>query len=379
MDHLVFRIVLAVAVLLTVCFESRTALADAPLTVGSNPPAIDPTHFPDQAHALVWRNWHLVEPATLAEVLSTGEANIHALAESMGLPAARPIPDDYHERMYITILRRNWHLVPYEQLLTLLDFTEDELAFALYEDDFLFIKLGSLKPAVEPVRYREPDPAARRRAADIQKLVEHHFGNALHEPAEPRFHFIDQLSDKTTAPPPPDDPAAHRADGLRFIYSYFALFGDPLAHADRDPFPDGLLARLADTVVNGVWLHVVLRDLAPGGEQFPEFGAGHEERLDNLNNLVQRANRYGIAIYLYINEPRAMPESFFESHPLLAGAPGHGGRAMCTSTPQVRQWLGDALTHVFREVPDLGGVFTITASENLTNCASHSNKNACPR
>jgi hypothetical protein len=37
------------------------------------------------------------------------------------------------------------------------------------------------------------------------------------------------------------------------------------------------------------------------------------------------------------------------------------------------------LTYVFKEVPDLGGVFTITASENLTNCASHGDQKSCPR
>jgi hypothetical protein len=52
---------------------------------------------------------------------------------------------------------------------------------------------------------------------------------------------------------------------------------------------------------------------------------------------------------------------------------------MCTSSPAVRKWLADSLTHVFKAVPDLAGVFTITASENLTNCASHGRSAACPR
>jgi hypothetical protein len=34
---------------------------------------------------------------------------------------------------------------------------------------------------------------------------------------------------------------------------------------------------------------------------------------------------------------------------------------------------------VFRAVPDLGGVFTITASENLTHCGSHGKRADCPR
>lgn len=73
-----------------------------------------------------------------------------------------------------------------------------------------------------------------------------------------------------------------------------------------DMYPDGLLQRLAEVGVDGVWLYGVLRELAPGGPRFPEFGAGHENRLANLRTLVQRAKKYGIGIYLYINEPRAM-------------------------------------------------------------------------
>ena len=53
--------------------------------------------------------------------------------------------------------------------------------------------------------------------------------------------------------------------------------------------------------------------------------------------------------------------------------------ALCTSHPAVRQWMSDALAHVFREVPDLAGVYTITASENLTNCASHGDWQSCQR
>ena len=40
-------------------------------------------------------------------------------------------------RGYITIIRRNWHLLPYEQLLELVQMTPEQLSFALREDDAL--------------------------------------------------------------------------------------------------------------------------------------------------------------------------------------------------------------------------------------------------
>jgi hypothetical protein len=95
--------------------------------------------------------------------------------------------------------------------------------------------------------------------------------------------------------------------------------------------------------------------------------------------LVTRAAKHGIGIYLYINEPRAMPDAFFANRPALRGVREGELTALCTSQPAVRQWLTSVLEHVFREVPGLAGVYTITASENLTNCASHGDWHSCER
>ena len=363
---------------LATCLIIARPLPAESLPVGSHPPALDYPHFPDRVHAVVWRNWQLVPPDRIAKVLGTDEANVRELATSMGLPAAGHVPERIQDRGFITIIRRNWHLLPYEQLLTLLDMSAEELAFSLREDDFLYIKLGSLKPKSAAVKYEKPSEEARRRAVRMKQTVQQHFGAGLHSRGEERFAFIDELSRTSGKAPPPI--AQTRADRpLRYIYSYFGVFGDPLLDAKSDPFPDGLLEKLAEQGVTGVWLHVVLRQLAPGGPNFPEFGVGHEQRLANLRRLVDRAQRYGIDIYLYINEPRAQPFAFFEDRPEMAGLTVGDHKLMCTSVPQVRQWIGDSLTHVFREVPNLGGVFTITASENPTNCAYGGNHLACPR
>jgi hypothetical protein len=80
-----------------------------------------------------------------------------------------------------------------------------------------------------------------------------------------------------------------------------------------------------------------------------------------------------------MNEPRAMPGSFFKNRPEMGGVREGEFTALCTSHPAVRQWMGEALAHVFRQVPGLGGVYAITASENLTNCASHGDWRSCGR
>lgn len=356
------------------CGESG---AGTVLPVGSEPAALAAEYFPDRVHEFVWRNWNVVEPAKVAQVLGTSVENVMALAASMGLPPAEAIPLEIKTRGYLSVLRRNWHLLPYSQLLELLETTPEQLDFRLREEDFLWIKLGSLKPKCEPLRYRAPDEAARRRADEIRRTVERDFADMLRLPVEPRFDFVRQLG----RPVPGYRPLAV-SDGsvaLRLVYSYLAVFGDPLRNPELDPYPDGFLQRLSSVGVNGIWLHVVLRDLAPGGGTFPEFGDGSAQRLANLRRLVERAARYGVSVFLYMNEPRSMPHAFFEKRPGLAGVRAEETTALCTSCPEVREWMSDALAHVFREVPGLGGIYAITASENLTSCASLGRWKDCGR
>jgi hypothetical protein len=164
----------------------------------------------------------------------------------------------------------------------------------------------------------------------------------------------------------------------RYLYPFFALYGDPLLEPDIDPFPDGYLERLGKAGVNGVWMPCLLNTLAPSAT-FPEFGQGWETRLANLARLVERSRRFGLKLYLYLNEPRAQPAGFFRRHPEMRGARQGEVYALCTSALAVRDWIADSLTHVFRQVPDLGGAFSITMSENLTNCFSHGTSATCPR
>lgn len=361
-----------------ILFPGDLGAAESILPQGEIRAALASPWFPDRSHEFVWRNWSAVEPAKLAKILGTSVEDVNAMAESMGLPPDAAAPPEMIERGYVTLIRRNWHLLPYAQLLELLDMTPERLDVMLREEDFLWIKLGSLKPQCEPLRYSPPNEAARNRAAEIRRIVEQDFGGALRQPAEPRFDFVRQLS----APAPSlasSQPGAEQALPVRLVYSYVAVYGDPLLNPKLNPYPDGLLQRLSSVGVNGVWLQGLLRDLAPGGEAFPEFGVGREQRMANLRALIERAAKYGVGVYLYLNEPRAMPAAFFEGRRDMAGVRESQLTALCTSQPAVRKWMGDALAYIFREAPGLSGVYVITASENLTNCASHGDWASCER
>jgi hypothetical protein len=164
----------------------------------------------------------------------------------------------------------------------------------------------------------------------------------------------------------------------RYLYPYFALYGDPLLETEVDPFPDGYLEKLARAGIDGVWMQCVLSNMARS-KAFPEFGQRADERLANLRKITARLARFGMRVFFYLNEPRSMPAEFFRGREGLRGASGRGVYAMCTSTPEVRGWIADTLAHIFAEAPEAGGVFSITASENFTNCHSHGRAETCPR
>jgi hypothetical protein len=351
------------------------ALPVTDLPKGGAPKPVGFPHFPDRLHAFVWRNWSLVPADKLAAVVGTTRSEILRLGRSMGLPRPPRITRSRQRRSYITILKRNWHVLPYEQLLALLDWTPEEMAFTLREDDFLYIKLGSLKPQCEPLKFSPPDAATSRRALEIARVIREEFPDGLAPEGEPLFDFVTQLS---KSPPASSRPKNDGRISPCFCYSYFALYGDPLLEPEADPYPDGYLARLAAVGVDGVWLQAVLYKLAP----FPwdaKQSDRSEERLGNLRRLVARARRHGMRVYLYLNEPRALPLRFFESRTVLKGSVEGDHASLCTSHPDVQKYLRDSIASIARAVPDLGGFFTISASENLTNCWSHGAGGKCPR
>lgn len=472
--------------------------------------ALEFPHFPTRMQAFVWRNWGLVPVGRLAAVLQATEAQIGEMAREMGLAFPQEADPRWLTRGYITIIRANWHLLPYGQLLQLLDWTETQLAFALKEDDFLWVKLGYLKPEAEELVYRPLTADEREQTVRLRERIAFHFpeqagdsaGEALGfrssidepfgflqrfrqvgetaagKPAaaaqplpdgialdaswriqySPGYTHVPKFAERFAAglerkwgirlgaPPAADAPSASAAPelrlevvpdaallaesheveatpqgiavravdepgllralqwierqmelrgapvlaegltrrstkfDLRYVYSYFAVYGDPLIDPELDPYPDELLERLSGLGVNGVWLQSVLYNLIPWDEA-PELSAGWERRLNGLRKLVDRAADYGIGIYLYYNEPRAMPLAFFDKRPEWKGHAEGIDACLCTSHPEVRHYLRESTARLFEEVPGLAGLFTITMSENLTNCYSRApgGKTNCPR
>ena len=125
-------------------------------------------------------------------VARTTPAELGQIGRSLGLPEKPRLSSDQLQRIYITVIRQNWHLLPNEQIITLLGWTPDRFEFTLREDDFLDHKLGP-KPDCLPVVFSDPTPVEKRRAVEIRTIVESSVTEHSAQ-VEPAFAFVERLS-----------------------------------------------------------------------------------------------------------------------------------------------------------------------------------------
>lgn len=432
-------------------------------------------HFPTLFQNFIFRNWESVPTAKLAEILGTDAETVNALAANMGLRVPAQYNAGYRDRGFLTVIRNNWHLLPYDQLLQLVEKSAEELAFTLREDDFFDVKLGFIKPDVPPLSYRPLTDEEKMRTEAIRENLLKKLPDFGKETVAEDFDFIekfrkednitfdgalravvldgswgikDNSSGKYTAffldflaengiclsgcdkfiTINIEKDAAKKAEShrikitkdeieivsvdevgvlraldflkklikqnrsfsfdeaeivrdtrfdIRYIYSYCALFGDPFLDGGVSSYPDSILEEYSKIGINGIWLHAVLYKLC----RFPwdkSVSDGFETRLAGLRALCDRAEKYGIRVYLYINEPRAMNKSLFEKHPEILGFTLDESGTLCTSKQGVRDYLAYGIKTICEAAPNIGGFFTITASENVTNCHSHFEVGKCP-
>ena len=318
--------------------------------------ALETPHFPTRHQAFIFRAWEYVPADKIAKILGTTEGNVIRAAKEMGLPNYDP-GNMWLERGYITIIRSMWHILPYSQLLELLGMTEGELALILKEEDFLDVKL-QLKPKCEPVRWRELTDAEREQTAKIKALMQ-----TVDISGKRAFEFEYSV--------PKISREGKEVFKTRMIYAFSGLYQHAFDVPSEVYLPDEQLEAYRSLGVNGIWTQGMLSGLVEFPFE-PSISAGCEERLARMRAMTERLAKYGIKLYLYINEPRYMPLSFFEKHPDIRGHIRGEGASLCTSTEKVQNYIRNSIEKICREVPLIGGFFMITRSENLTNCYSHS-------
>jgi len=325
-------------------------------------PAIDLKYFPTKHQAFIFRAYEYVPIDRIAGILGTDIDTVRHAAEEMGLPDYDP-GNLWLERGYITIIRRMWHILPYEQLLELLEMDEQTLARIMREDDFLNIKLSD-KPRCEKVVWRKLTEEERVKTLEIKNVM-----HSLDLSGMQAFEFEYDVPELNFD--------GEQRFATRMIYAFSGLYQHAFDVDSEKFLPDEQLKAYQALGINGLWTQGLLSQLAPFPFD-PSVSAGYEKRLEKMRAMTERLSRYGIKLYLYLNEPRSMPLSFFDNHPELRGHSRRGDGCLCTSTPQVKDYLRDAVESICRAVPLIGGFFTITRSENLTNCYSHSGTQDAP-
>lgn len=315
---------------------------------------------------VIFRNYGFVPTERIAKVLKTSVETIDLEARRLGLKKFEKVCD-FENQGYITIIRNNWFLLPYNQLCELLNFSEERLRFVLKEEDFLMYKLGEFKPKVKAVKYKPLSQSAIRKTQKICDTIAKYYENGYGE----YFNFFDSLKI--------DGKVEYKdTNSTRIIHGYITPCGDPFSVDSEVYMPDALLKSYASKGVNAVFVHGLLSSLSYYPFS-PSKSVGFKSRREKLQGLVDRCLAYGIKVYLYINEPRYLEIEEFKKFPYLKGKVNGDFAALCFTEKEVQDYLYNAVKDLFTSVNGLGGVFTITMSENITHCKSRPEGIECPK
>ena len=100
----------------------------------------------------------------------------------MGLPKKRQMSEDQLARLYITVIRQNWHVLPEHQIIELPGWHRQRYQFTLKEDDFLVHKLGFRQPRLTDLVYQPPTSEEKAGAAAMPDTVAAKAHRPMNEP-----------------------------------------------------------------------------------------------------------------------------------------------------------------------------------------------------
>ena len=146
-------------------------------------------------------------------------------------------------------------------------------------------------------------------------------------------------------------------------------------------YSESILRGIAEMGFNAIWIHGQLHHIIRH-PRYPEFAPHGPEHIRAIKKLCARAERFGIKVFLYLQPPRAVPvndTAFWNAHKEDGGQviefTGDDGRrfsmrSLCTSVPAVRQYIRESFADLTRQLPELGGLIIISASEYPAHCYS---------
>lgn len=169
------------------------------------------------------------------------------------------------------------------------------------------------------------------------------------------------------------------------------FYGDEIL-AERDKFDDAYFQSVREGGYTAVWIFGRLRKLVTFDEA-PHWNDDNAARMKALNTIVERGQKHGIGIYLYVNEPHGFFEGdpIFEKYPDLKGPYNELSQEpallgvepeypFCTQSTFTETYLTGGFAQLFAMCTGLAGVIMITTSELLSHCFSRGCElQQCPR
>lgn len=170
----------------------------------------------------------------------------------------------------------------------------------------------------------------------------------------------------------------------RISRCFFSPINRPPANRDEllddvDYYPEPYLDRLAAAGINGLWVSAELNQIAISSFT-GEPDKNVLKRIEKLQQTVDKCRRYGIRIFLQMNEPLARPfnDPLYQKYPDMRGVEIYGRGTFCPSSPEGQAYLEETCRNIFSSVKHLGGLLNITYGESITTCASADHMK-CPR
>ncbi len=306
---------------------------------------------PTKWQTVILRNFGLVKTKNIAKILKCTPRRVDIEARRLGIEKIQ-YDGVWREKSFLTIIRNNWSLLNYEQLLDLLEMSEDELTYNLNNNDFLGIKLGGFKPEVDKIYYAKLDNEELKETRKIKRIVSKFFIKSYVSPFS--FKYVAEKS-------------AVSNENDRIIYPYSLECGDALLKTSEIVSKEELDA-YRSAGINGLWIGITLRDFCyyPFSKQKDKK---YLKRRENLNKFIDLASLYGLRIYLYLNEPRGINiKELDPKYNYLKGRVEGDTVALCIANKEVQKYLYNSTRELVKNAPNIEGIITITSSENLTHC-----------
>ena len=143
---------------------------------------------------------------------------------------------------------------------------------------------------------------------------------------------------------------------------------------DIDYYPEEYLSRLAHEGVNGLWLTITFREICDTSVRPACPDAAR--RIAKLRTTVERCRRYGIKTWVFCIEPifwsndcgNPAPAEEMRGPGFPREEAGFDIASFCVNSEAARKYLYECTNSLFRAVPHLGGLITISHGERLTSC-----------